>query len=343
MTQLAAWRAVAELYRGFFAGLILRTVVQRGAADAAELMFRTFRRQHHARFLPGLRKLGLDGLPHAVAAASYHYLSNRIGGVSVEFMPETDRKAWIRFPPPRWVWPGVTICAIPTEVSAAMLRGWQAHNGVSLGNPRLGFVCTAMTSDGQPGLEGYFLEHAHDLAPEERLRFARHETAPPFDPARVPALAPADWPTDRLAKAHRGYAMEYIRSSLPELVQAFGPDTARFLGVGAGRLVGMQMYDETVAGLGLAGVPRDPAGFGQVMLALTEAQGDQAVLSLDADGVVVRQDGWRLMDGVADAGPVVLECWAALLEGLAAAHHPRMSLTRDGFTWRCRASGLSRA
>lgn len=333
-SQVPAWRAVAELYRAFFAGLILRTVVQRDARDAAELVFRTFRRQHHARFLEGLRKLGLDGLPNAVAAASYHYLSNRIGGVAVEFMPESDRKAWVRFPPPRWVWPGVTICAIPTEVSAAMLRGWQAHNGVSLGNPRLGFVCTSMTPDGQAGLEGYFLEYAHDLVPEERLRFARHEVAPAFDPALAPRLDPAAWPPERLAKAHRAYAMEYVRSSLPELVQAFGPETARFLGAGAARLVSMQMYDETVAGLGLGEIERTPSGFGRLMVALAEAQEDRAVLSAEQGSVTVRQEGWRLMDGVADAGPVVLDCWAALLEGLAAAHHPRMTLRRDEFVWR---------
>jgi hypothetical protein len=40
-----------------------------------------------------------------------------------------------------------------------MLRGWHAHNGVALGCPRLGFVCTDQTADGQPGLEGYYLEH----------------------------------------------------------------------------------------------------------------------------------------------------------------------------------------
>ncbi len=93
MSNPTAWRAVADLYHGFFTGMILRTVAQRGAKDAADLVFRTFRRQHHQRFLPGLKKLGLAGKPDAVAAASYHYLSNRIGGVEVEFMPESDRKA----------------------------------------------------------------------------------------------------------------------------------------------------------------------------------------------------------------------------------------------------------
>ena len=55
---------------------------------------------------PGSKKLGLDHLPPAVAAAQYHYLSNWIGGVHVEYMYETDRKAWIRYPPPRWIWRG---------------------------------------------------------------------------------------------------------------------------------------------------------------------------------------------------------------------------------------------
>lgn len=328
-----AWRAVAEWYRHYFAALVLRTVAQRGARDAAELVFRTFRRQHHARFLPGLRKLGLDGLPHAVAAASYHYLSNRIGGVSVEFMPESDRKAWVRFPPPRWVWPTVTIAAIPTEVSAAMLRGWQAHNGVSLGNPRLGFVCTGMTPDGQPGLEGYFLEHDRDLAPEERLRFARHERAPDFEPALAPRLDPAEWPAERLAKAHRAYAMEYVRSALPELLQAFGPDAAVFLGGGAARLVGMQMYPETAAGLG-GGFESGPAGFARFMVALAAAQGDRATAEPEGTAMVVRQEGLRLMEGVPETGPVLLACWAALLEGAAAAHDRRLVLERTGLVWR---------
>lgn len=328
-----AWRAIAELYRHFFAGLVLRTVAQRGSKDAAELVFRTFRRQHHARFLPGLRKLGLDGLPHAVAAASYHYLSNRIGGVSVEFMPESDRKAWVRFPPPRWVWPTVTLCAIPTEVSAAMLRGWQAHNGVSLGNPRLGFVCTGMTPDGQPGLEGYFLEHDHDLAPEERLRFARHESAPAFDPALAPQLDPAAWPAARLAKAHRAYAMEYIRSALPEVLQAFGPEAARFLAGGAARLVGMQMFPDTAAGLGIVPEPGE-AGFARFLVRLLEAQGDRVVLETDGSGFVIRQETLGLFHDVPEAGPLLQDCWGGLIEGAAMAHDHRMTLRREGLTWR---------
>src|SRR6266478_4354315 len=114
------WRGVADLYHAFFTGLILTVVTRRGTADAAEFVFRVFRRQQHERFLPGLKKLGLSHLPPAVAAAQYHYLSNWIGGVHVEYMYESDRKAWIRYPPPRWIWRGTAICGVPGEVSRAI-------------------------------------------------------------------------------------------------------------------------------------------------------------------------------------------------------------------------------
>lgn len=318
------WGSVANLYHGLFTGLMLRVALHRGAADAGELARRIFRRQHHQRFLPGLKKLGLDRLPHAVAAASYHYLSNRIGGVIVEFMPESDRKAWVRFPPPRWAWRDIAICGIPSEVSVGMLRGWQAHNGVSLGNPRLGFVCTGQTPDGDPGLEGYFQEYDHDLAPEDRLRFARHEQAPPFDPALAPDLDPADWPPIRLAKAHRAYAMEYVRSAWPETIQLFGGETARFLAGGGARLVGLQLFQPLAEVLGTEG------GFGAFLVRLAEAQGDTATVSGDA----FEMGSWRLMQGV-EPHPMLAEIWTCLLQGLGAAFDRDLVVTRAGPTaWR---------
>ena len=82
---------------------MLTGVSRRGSRDAAGLVFRC---QQQERLLLGLEKLGLRGLPPAVTAARYHYLSNAIGGVGVEYHEESDRKAWIRHPPPRWVWQG---------------------------------------------------------------------------------------------------------------------------------------------------------------------------------------------------------------------------------------------
>ena len=244
------WRSS---YHAYLTGLILTTVSRRSGADAAELLFRTFRRQHLEKFLPGLVKLGLSKLPHAVACAQYHYLSNHLGGVRVEYMYESDTKAWVRYVPPRWIYEGAAICGVPGEVSRAMLRGWHAHNGVSLGNPRLGFVCTKQTTDGQPGLEGYYLEYDHDLAPEERLRFAPGEDGPDFDPARAPRLEGADWPAERFRKIVRNYAMDYVRTILPVLTETFGEAEAKHLGGVTGTLIGMQYYAETAELLGIKG------------------------------------------------------------------------------------------
>ena len=115
--------------------------------------------------------------------------------------------------------PGAAICGVPTEVSRAMMRGWYAQNGVSLQNPRLGFVCTAQTVDGQHGLAGYFLECDRELGPDERLRFRPGELPPPFDPDAAPRLPDGQWPAARLAKANRNYAMEYVRSGLPRFLR----------------------------------------------------------------------------------------------------------------------------
>src|ERR1700742_1996464 len=199
-TDGPAFAAVELIYHAYLTGLILMLVSRAGAAKVAEVVFRTFRRQQLARFLPGLRKLGLADLPHAVACAQYHYLSNQVGGVKVEYVYENDRKAWVRYPPPRWIWSGTAICGIPSEVSRAMLKGWHANNGVVLGNPRLGFVCTGQTVDGQPGLEGYYKEWDHDLTPDERLQFSPGERCPASDPDRAPKLPENTWPEERLRR-----------------------------------------------------------------------------------------------------------------------------------------------
>ena len=123
---IRGYKAVENLYHRYLTGLILRTVMTRGATDAASLVFRLFRRQQLEKFLPGLEKLGLSELPDAVKCAQYHYLSNYLGDVNVEYMYESDRKAWVRYPPPRWIWDGTAICGIPTEVSRAMMRAWHS-------------------------------------------------------------------------------------------------------------------------------------------------------------------------------------------------------------------------
>jgi hypothetical protein len=341
------YRAVETIYHAYLTGLLLMVVSRRGAADAAELVFRLFRRQQLEKFLPGLEKLGLRGLPHAVACAQYHYLSNDLGGVRVEYMYESDRKAWVRYVPPRWMYDGTAICAVPSEVSRAVLRGWHANNGVLLGNPRLGFVCTKQTTDGQPGLEGYYYEHAHDLAPDEHLRFAPGEDGPDFDPARAPRLDSATWPPERLARASRNYSMTYVRTILVELVGLFGPAEAVHLGGLAARQIGMQFHPATAT---LLDVPSGGApAFARHLVAIGRAQGDDTA---EADGGrAVRQTTWRLMAGLEGLSPAVFDAWNELWVGALSIHdrHLRLEVTRrldagDGLIeWRIVPRGGGRA
>jgi hypothetical protein len=310
--------AARDLHHAYFTGLILTLVSRRSRQDAARWVFRVFRHQHHEKFLPGLAKLGLTGMPDAVACAAYHFLSNGIGGVAAEFTRESDRKAWITLVPPRWIYPGASICAVPSEVSRAMLRGWHAHNGVTLGNPRLGFVCTALTTDGQHGLSGYFLEHDGALAPEQRLQFRPGELAPPFAAEAAPRLGAAEWGPERLVKAERNYAMEYIRSGLPRLAEMLGPAEAAHLGRVAGRLVGAQLYRQTAALLGIAS--GGAAAFARYMVRLAAGEGDLATTTREGTAMLVRRTGWRLMRGLAPQPASVFEGFNGLLEGAIGVH-----------------------
>lgn len=322
---VGAWRAVAEWYHAYFTGIVLYTSSRLGAAKAEELVYEIFCRQRRERFLPGLKKLGLEKLPHAVAAAQYHYLSNHIGGVSVEYMYESDRKAWIRYAPPRWIWFGTALCGIPPEVSRAMLLGWHAHNGVMLDNPRLGFVCTKQTVDGQSGLEGYYFEYDHDLLPHERLRFARSEDAPDFDREQAPQLPTDTWPAERLAKAHRNYAMEYVRSAYPTALQLWGPDEAAHHLQASARMIGMQFYHELARGLG-GQYPSSAEGFAKFITDLGSAHGDATEMARSGDGYLVRQDSWAFMEGINETHPRLADAWNGLIEGALMAHNRRLKL-----------------
>ncbi len=340
--KLARYAAVATLYHHLFTAILLVVASRRSAAAAGDLSFQVFRRQHEEKFLSSFAKLGLSGLPDAVAAAQYHYLSNSVGGVAVEYMYESERKAWVHFRHPRWMYEGAALAAMPLEVSHGFLNGWYGHNGVSLGNPRLGFVCTSQDMDGQYGLAGYFLEYDHDLAPEERLRFAPGEIAPPFDPAKAPALDTSVWPAERLAKANRNYAMDYVRNSLVQMVALFGPAEAAHLGGVAADLIAKQYYAELRERLGLAG--EGAMDFAAFLCAMAEGQDDPATAEAEGEGAVVRQTGWRLMRGAGVVHDAVFEAWNEIWRGALKVHNrflvlevlSRLDYGDESFSWRIR-------
>ncbi|SKA33973.1 hypothetical protein SAMN02745126_05443 [Enhydrobacter aerosaccus] len=324
--ELAAYRAVGTLYNALMTSLVLGLVTRRGEETARDYVFRHFRRQHLEKFLPGLKKLGLADEPPAPACALYHYHSNALGGVKTGYLRESDRKAWVRYPPPRWIWRGTAIAAIPHSVSAAMLHGWHGHNGQSLGKPNLGFVCTGMTVDGLPGLEGYYYEYDRPLKQEERVRFAYgEERMPRIDWASQPKLETASWPEERRLKTFRAYAVEYLRTILPTLQDLLGPDDARKELGRVAHLVGLQFHEETARDMDLPtdlerGDLQSARLFARWLATILVAQGEEIEVIDADDAVTVKATGWRIARELLLADPLkAFDAWNELWLGAAAA------------------------
>ena len=316
----ANWKALGTLYHNFFSGLILSLSSREGQDVAGEWSFNLFRRQHHEKFRSSLDKLGLTGLSDAVAAARYHYLSNLIGGVEVEYVEESDTKAWVRFPHPRWIYMGTAICGIPDTVGQGYVRGWYGQNGVSLKNPKLGFVCTSQDTHVGCGFSGYFMEYDHELSVDDRARFIEGEIMPQFDPAFAPILDSNIWTKERLNRARRNYAMEYIRSGLTELIPLIGVDRTYAIGDITAQLIGRQFYLGLLEILGFDPADRSLNAFGRFMTAMAMAHNDEVEIAHEGGGITISQSGWRLACNMADSPPVIFDVWNALWEGCLCAH-----------------------
>ncbi len=322
----AAMAAQAELHHQYLLGLELMVAMNEPPALVGDWMRRLFRRLHEEKFLSSFRKLGLEGLPDAVACARYHTLSNVIGGVPVEYMEESDRKAWVRFRYPRWMFDGPALCGMPVEAGRGFLLGWYAQNGAALGNPRLGFVCVSEDMTGPFGFCGYFREYDRDLAEDERLVFAPGERPPPFDPDRQPAAPEAGWSGERLARARRNYAAEFIRTGIRALAAAAGEAKALDYGRRAARLTGLQHYRRMAEAVdGVDGGPQEAAAF---LAAMFRGMGDGVEVREAGNGAVsLRQAGLRIARGL--AGPereTLLACWVELWRGAVASHRRFMEV-----------------
>lgn len=329
--NMSAIQAQAHLHHAYLLGLQLMVSTNQSQEDVADWMFRLFRRQHLDKFLASFEKLGLSGLPDAVACAKYHVLSNNVGGVGVEYMYESDQKAWVRFRYPRWMYHGPTICGVPIGVSRGFLNGWYAHNGVSLNNPRLAYVCVSEDMTGEFGLCGYFKEFDYDLSDDERLQLAKDELPPPFDPEAQPSVPADQWDELRLAKANRNYALDYIRNGIAELAHVIGKARTRELASRAARLIGLQYFAETAEMIGAQdGGVDDAAGYLATMM---RGMGDDVEWSGSDDGVVLEQRSLRVIRGLAEAeAGLVFDCWAQLWQGTASSQRQlkRLEVQRQG-------------
>ncbi len=318
-------RAQAHLHHAYLLGLQLMVSTHKDNEVVKQWMFRLFRRQHLEKFLPSFSKLGLVDLPHAVACAKYHVLSNNLGGVGVEYMYESDQKAWVRFRYPRWMYHGPTICGVPIGVSHGFLEGWYAHNGVSLNNPRLGFVCVSEDMTGEFGLCGYFKEYDHDLVDHERLQFAKGERPPLYIEADQPQVPQDEWNDERLEKANRNYAMNYIRNGISELVGVIGAEETQSLASRAAKLIGLQYFPETSEMINVPEGDLDAAA--NYLSEMFSGMGDEVTVSHLDDSIRLEQTGLRIIrDLPEEEATLLFNCWAEIWIGAMSSQRRMKSL-----------------
>jgi len=283
-TQAQDVKFATYLWSRGYAALQLICLREKGAAAIAELKYR-FMNGHGARhFVAGLKKLDIFNDPPAVAAAKYHYMSNcLVGDVPMEYVRETDKKAWIRYLAPAWAYPGTGLLACPASVQMAAFSAWHRNNGTWLGCPRLGYVCTKLYQYGEPYDEGYFIEYDHDITLDEAFRYEPVASSPDFDIEAAPTLDKAAWPPARLFKARRRYAESYCAVPTSVLVEMYGVPYAAFLVEQAMRGLGTQYAREISDRIGISG--RDARSMAELFLGMLKTLGD--MVSIDAQRDVV--------------------------------------------------------
>jgi hypothetical protein len=270
------------LWSRSYAAMQLITVREKGQEGLIALKYAFMNGHGSTHFLAGLDKLGIRNDPPALAGAKYHYMSNcLIGDVPMEYVRETDRKAWIRYLAPSWAMPGSGIFAYSAAVDMAAMNGWHRNNGKWLGCPRLAYVVTKLPGYGDPYVEGYFMEHDAPIPHEQALRYEPVTASPGFDPAAAPTLDPAQWPEARVLKARRKYAENYSAEPAQLLFRIHGVPYGAFLLGQAMVGLGTQYANEIVERIGLES--RDAKGVAGMFHQMLRTLGDRAELAKRGD------------------------------------------------------------
>ncbi|MCG5213632.1 hypothetical protein [Streptosporangium sp. KLBMP 9127] len=269
--ELRASSALSTMfYSKVFSALTAITFREKGEAAVNDLWFRVLTSHQGDRYAEGLKKLGIHEDPPAVAAAKYHYFTNIIGGLDMEYAEESPRKVWIRYRAPMWMYSGVALIAMPASIRRTVFSSWHPRNGRYMGCPRLGYVGTKFSMEGDPYDEGYFIEHDHELTEDETMRFEVVARTPEFDPARAPVLDPELWPEARILKARPKFSAGYVRSTVECLYERYGALTTHQLVRSAMRMLAIQLTPELTAKAGVEGTTvADIAGFHHALVSAT--------------------------------------------------------------------------
>ncbi|MGE0093426.1 MAG: hypothetical protein AB7M05_10750 [Alphaproteobacteria bacterium] len=258
-----------KLWGRTFSGLTCMTFRHRGAETLHKLWFNVLTGHQVGHYHEGLKLLGIDKDPPAVAAAKYHYLTNQIGGLDMEYVEESQKKVWIRYVAPMWTYNGVALLALPGTVRRTIFSAWHPRNGKLMGCPKLGYVGTKFIMEGDPYDEGYFMEYDHDLAPEEIMQYKTVQHTPEFDPAKAPKLDPKVWPEARLLKAQRNFSGGYVNTTIECLNNMVGEAVTYFIAGQTARHLAVQYIYELQAMAGLSG--RDVGSITKLFATLLDA------------------------------------------------------------------------
>ena len=244
----------AKLWGRTFSGLGAMTFREKGEAAIGQLWVLLLSQHQDGFYKQGLKKLGIgEDEPPAVAAAKYHYFTNQIGGLEMEYVEESAKKVWIRYTAPMWTYAGVSMLAMPGSLRRKIFTGWHPHNGRMMNCPRLGWVSTKFIMEGEPYDEGYFIEYDHDLAPGEEMRYEVAARTPEFDPDQAPKLDRGLWPDARMFKARRNWSREYVRTTIDCLLQMFSEQATHFILQQAMRCLAIQYTHELKQDVGTVG------------------------------------------------------------------------------------------
>jgi hypothetical protein len=305
-SELERLRGDCELAAKFWGrafGALGAIVVREKGEEAIKRLWSLMLHQHQQGFYrQGLEKLGIGAdEPPAVAAAKYHWYTNLIGGLSMEYVEETPKKVWIRYTAPMWTYPGVTLMAMPSSLRRTIFSIWHPANGRMMGNKRLGWVATKFIMEGHPYDEGYFIEYDHDLAPGEELKFEQPAHTPEFDPLKAPRLDPAVWPEARMLKARRNWSREYVQTTVDCLAQMYGPYTTQHLLQETMRCMAVQYTHELKKDAGVEG--EDAAAMTEFFARMLRAQNqDFQVEKIGAEHHRIVLDSFRPFSGEVPEG-----------------------------------------
>lgn len=287
-SDLSAAEFSTYLWSRMYGGLQLVTMREKGEAGAAALKHDFLNSHGRKHFIQGLKKLGIENDPPAVAAAKYHYLGNcEVGAVPMEYVEESPKKVWIRYLAPSWAYAGTGLLGIPASAQLGSFRAWHKNNGTWLGCPRLGYVCTKLYQYGDPYDEGYFIEYDHDISYDEALKFETVAVSPAFDPQTAPKLDEKEWPQARLVKARRRYAEGYTAGPVDVLVRTYGVPYASFLVSQAARGIGTQYAREIADRFGCSAI--SAASIGKLLSDMLHALGIEHQLRLEDSSAIIER------------------------------------------------------